>query len=332
MPFEELLVDSGLIGSSTKLPKRDPGGNGQKRHGQRSRSRSPQPRGEGPHATNASRDTRPGDFVLPDPGKHSVSAPTLKKALADSQARPQPKKAAPAVPANLRRTKIPEKYHVLEKSPVVHGSSPSDDGAWSYEAHDRSWVRTKFPAQRPVGRSQVAELAKTFDQMLTDHQDDGLEQEQAIYDAVLHELTRQVHAECADRGLLLDRVVSRYHELFARVPDIITDLDDKVEELENGNRRLLGLLEIAMRKQTEAETALAHVEETSAEDVAGLSSKVESLEADLERQTKLLAEEQSIVEDLSRQLDMAKVAGYVPSFVTVEAEETASPSAGEEGA
>lgn len=37
-----------------------------------------------------------------------------------------------------------------------------------------------------------------------------IEKEQTIYDTILHEIIRQVTVECADRGILLEKVSRRY--------------------------------------------------------------------------------------------------------------------------
>lgn len=36
-----------------------------------------------------------------------------------------------------------------------------------------------------------------------------IEKEQSIYDTILHEIIRQVTVECADRGILLEKVSRR---------------------------------------------------------------------------------------------------------------------------
>jgi hypothetical protein len=41
------------------------------------------------------------------------------------------------------------------------------------------------------------------------HQIEKIENEQKIYDMILHEIIRQVYVECADRGTLLERVSKR---------------------------------------------------------------------------------------------------------------------------
>lgn len=51
-----------------------------------------------------------------------------------------------------------------------------------------------------------------------------IEQEQQVYDMVLHEIIRQVYVGCADRAVLLERVSRRYRRLFSSVPGILSDM------------------------------------------------------------------------------------------------------------
>lgn len=56
--------------------------------------------------------------------------------------------------------------------------------------------------------------------------------------------------ECADRGTLLDKVSRRYRRLFARIPNVLSELQQEIDGLVDANKSLRMLLERLMEEKT----------------------------------------------------------------------------------
>lgn len=56
--------------------------------------------------------------------------------------------------------------------------------------------------------------------------------------------------ECADRGKLLDVVSKRYKRLFARIPSILSELQQEIDGLVDANKSLRMLLERLMEEKS----------------------------------------------------------------------------------
>jgi hypothetical protein len=83
-----------------------------------------------------------------------------------------------------------------------------------------------------------------------------IEKEQQIYDIILHELIRQVYVECADRGVLLEHVSKRYRSLFRKIPALLSQMQDQIDNLTGANKSLRMVLERLMEeKNSSGETA-----------------------------------------------------------------------------
>ncbi|XP_059922821.1 axonemal dynein light chain domain-containing protein 1 isoform X1 [Gadus macrocephalus] len=128
---------------------------------------------------------------------------------------------------------IPVEYHVVKQQGVP---VPELCGHRStIEVQDDHHPLILFPSLRPSSRWEVVKLIQVMDDMmektgihqqtedLTDISQMGallelLKVEQNIYNIVFHELIRQVSVNCAERGLLLDRIRQQYVCLLERVP------------------------------------------------------------------------------------------------------------------
>jgi len=81
----------------------------------------------------------------------------------DPPSPPLPPSSSPS-PSLLPPSVLPTEYHVREALPV----RPEGTGAYAaeWDAETERWVVTLFPAQRPVGREQVAHLRNCLNRMI----------------------------------------------------------------------------------------------------------------------------------------------------------------------
>ena len=142
---------------------------------------------------------------------------------------------------------VPREYHVTDSV----AAAPDGSGVYASEWHEQEgqWRVTIFPAQRPIGREQVGHLRTCLNQMIEAQTNmskarsprlrnmmsgrsstllDVLESDplnvegtyrqlHSIYAAGMHELARQVSANCAERGQLLINVWSSVEALRERM-------------------------------------------------------------------------------------------------------------------
>jgi hypothetical protein len=180
-------------------------------------------------------------------------------------------------------TRIPEKYKRYEKSPILPAVA-SELETTVY--HDNAWHKSWFPSSFPGDRREVLALTETMDQMLqvsniitldvdfsfqeigvsvdedsvanttTSFSVSQIEQEQEIYDIILHEIVRQLYVECVDRAVLLERVSKRYTNLFYRVPELLSQMQHEIDGLFEANKSLRMLGERIQKEKSSAETQL----------------------------------------------------------------------------
>ncbi len=83
-----------------------------------------------------------------------------------------------------------------------------------------------------------------------------IQQEQDIYDIVLHEIVRQLYVESIERAQLLETVAKRYKHLFFRIPELLQQMQQEIDGLVDANKSLRMLLERLMKEKSTAETQL----------------------------------------------------------------------------
>ncbi|PRP89709.1 axonemal dynein light chain domain-containing protein 1-like [Planoprotostelium fungivorum] len=170
----------------------------------------------------------------------------------------------PSVSWNIPPSKIPEKYHKVDRYPVQ--PLQSKDRMESFEYSDNMWSKTWFPSSKPVDRREVQQLSITFDEMLHDldlekgekklETTQVIEREQQVFDILLNEIIRQVYVECADRGALLHKVSTRYKDLFTKVPSLLAQMQDEADTLMDANKSLRMLLEKLMEEKEASDLRL----------------------------------------------------------------------------
>jgi len=176
-----------------------------------------------------------------------------------------PRDLSPIRQKQIPVSTIPAKYHQKEKSPILPAVSSKGDEILEYK--DNIWYKTWFPSNRPKDRREVLQLAQTFETMMQEIAAEGdssvsqIDREQRVYDIVLNELIRQVYVECSDRGILLEKVSTRYKELFSRVPELLLAMKNERDNLNEANKSLSILLEKLMEEKTGIETLLRLKEE-----------------------------------------------------------------------
>ncbi|CAL8309343.1 unnamed protein product [Lota lota] len=134
---------------------------------------------------------------------------------------------------NIAESLIPEEYHVVKQQGVP---VPEFCGHRSTtEVQDDHRPLRLFPSLRPSSRWEVVKLIQVMDDMMEKtgiHQQtetltdlsqmeallELLKVEQNIYNIVFYELIRQVSVNCAERGLLLNKIRQQYVCLLERVP------------------------------------------------------------------------------------------------------------------
>jgi hypothetical protein len=76
-----------------------------------------------------------------------------------------------------------------------------------------------------------------------------IEKEQELYDIVMHEIVRQLYVECYERAILLERVVKRYRYLFYRVPELLANMHNEIDNLVEANKSLRMLLDRLVKEK-----------------------------------------------------------------------------------
>lgn len=165
--------------------------------------------------------------------KGTASRPDTKQSTSDiSYLRDK----SPQLP--VPETRIPKKYHRTKKSvapPLNRTRGMSADSATrngkeglaaldaEYDDGEHLWITTMFPTKNPTSRQEVQDVEGLMMRLLKENQeehDDPLEAvkgAQEIYNLVFHELIRQVWVQCADRGVLMERIWNRYLMLFEHI-------------------------------------------------------------------------------------------------------------------
>uniref|UniRef100_S4RDL0 Axonemal dynein light chain domain containing 1 n=1 Tax=Petromyzon marinus TaxID=7757 RepID=S4RDL0_PETMA len=151
----------------------------------------------------------------------------------------------------LSETFIPEEFHIIQNHGVV-GLQLKDSKYTTYLEDDEKNMRT-FPSMRPMARNEVVELTRVLDtwlEKLGPMEIEGptsihsllqlVQQEQCIYNAVFHEVIRQVSVQCMERGQLLAKLRwERYSSLLSRVPVLVAGLHGDVLATRAQHRRLM---------------------------------------------------------------------------------------------
>ncbi|XP_061422333.1 axonemal dynein light chain domain-containing protein 1 isoform X2 [Lethenteron reissneri] len=150
----------------------------------------------------------------------------------------------------LSETFIPEEFHIIQNHGVV-GLQLKDSKYTTYLEDDEKNMRT-FPSMRPMARNEVVELTRVLDtwlEKLGPMEIEGptlihsllqlVQQEQCIYNAVFHEVIRQVSVQCTERGQLLAKLRERYSSLLSRVPVLVAGLHGDVLATRAQHRRLM---------------------------------------------------------------------------------------------
>ncbi len=91
--------------------------------------------------------------------------PAVLSILEQAKQRIVNEKKSPTKPmTNIPPTRVPEKYHIYEKSPLLPAVISSDQDAAFFAAN--SWQRSSFPSMSPSDRREVKALGQTMDLML----------------------------------------------------------------------------------------------------------------------------------------------------------------------
>jgi len=146
---------------------------------------------------------------------------------------PDPSRRSPAGQGqgHTGDSRIPPKYHQTSPLPSSF-QHPSDVDSPAHGLLDRHL----FPSAMPSGRAEVVALTNTLELMLKEREevvgpgdpwhDKDLEKinipvdlysDLNIWDTVLSELVRQVHVNCGERGVLLERVRRHFAATYAGV-------------------------------------------------------------------------------------------------------------------
>lgn len=178
---------------------------------------------------------------------------------------------------------------------------------------DSKWNKVWFPSKKPFDRREVQQLTITFDQMLQELEDGGLdpvasiEQEQRIYDIILHEIIRQVYVECTDRGVLLEKVSKRYRLLFEKVPSLLQQMQIEIDDLLDANKSLRTLLEKLMEEKSQQGKRVKFPVTRSEQSVEQSKSEVKKLQAEVAKLRMESTKYQEEITELKREAVLHKV-------------------------
>ncbi|KAK6195039.1 hypothetical protein SNE40_000555 [Patella caerulea] len=159
----------------------------------------------------------------------------------------------PKHPLQLPDTLVPDEYHIVKNRGVMGIEFHEDKYSTHIEDHEKHLM--VFPSMKPTSRFEVLQLKKVLDDLLekvgandVDVDVRGptqmhnllelIKKEQNIYNVIFHELIRQVHVECSERGELLATLRKKYSDLLNRIPSQIKSLHEEVMAQRALDRRL----------------------------------------------------------------------------------------------
>ncbi|XP_036375386.1 axonemal dynein light chain domain-containing protein 1 [Megalops cyprinoides] len=154
---------------------------------------------------------------------------------------------------SLKESLIPEEFHIVKNRGVVGLNCYEDK--YTVLLEDEEQRLRVFPSMMPSSRLEAVQLMKVMDEMLDKagvnqeftelkelSQMEGLLElvrvEQNIYNAIFHELIRQVSVQCAERGQLLAKLRRRYAALLERIPQQLKGLHTETLAQRALDRRL----------------------------------------------------------------------------------------------
>ncbi|EFC38590.1 predicted protein [Naegleria gruberi] len=187
--------------------------------------------------------------------------------------------------SNLPKTKIPKKYHIIETTPIA--TRDELDKNSQYNIEKKLWETTLFPSNKPTSRIEVVQLARTFEQMLSElkekKKDEASEvnEEITILDVIASEISRQISGQCAERGILLDKLVSRFKRLTSKSTKISKEAASKLEDIQAREKQVNSMVDFYTDLAKSKEDQLAKKEE----EIIELLDQIERLKSQL-RQTK----------------------------------------------
>lgn len=187
-------------------------------------------------------------------------------------------KSVPQIP----RSKIPKKYHIIEKSPIVTKEELEKQAV--YNGDKRVWETTVFPSNKPVSRMEVVQLARTFELMLEEMNDSSqeheslVEEEMRVLDTISSEISRQISVQCAERGILLNRVIYRFKKLVKKSVQAKEEAKQKIEGITSSNEhKTSALIEFYTDSIKSKEEILKKKEDENAELVKQIAKLKEQL-------------------------------------------------------
>eukprot|EP00756_Hemistasia_phaeocysticola_P015491 Hpha_TRINITY_DN15415_c1_g4::TRINITY_DN15415_c1_g4_i4::g.175491::m.175491 len=238
-------------------------------------------------------------------------------------------------------TVIPREYWLYSESPLRHAFR--GDTQAEYDQDKGMWRKCIFPSAKPTGRIEVFLLARTLDRMMSAVDHSALEDADGCYSADSNtfnttfkalfevyntgfgELIRQVYIQCAERGVILDRIRSLYSDFAENCFDIVDYLKLQLRRRIAAAKRAEELMATA---RTELKTA-KHQEGLLRSDLAALKAKNEELESRLKDQSALEYRDTLMRKFLDNQAERNAMLLHVQSYqATTPAQSKESESQG----
>eukprot|EP00002_Diphylleia_rotans_P023353 TRINITY_DN4593_c0_g2_i3.p1 TRINITY_DN4593_c0_g2~~TRINITY_DN4593_c0_g2_i3.p1 ORF type:complete len:3197 (+),score=624.89 TRINITY_DN4593_c0_g2_i3:110-9700(+) len=169
-------------------------------------------------------------------------------------------------------SRIPAAHHVYVQSPLRQAL---DADEVIYNDKERLYQALVFPTPNPSSRVEALHLMNALESMIQSHppQDNTILietdpkkllsfnflntffREMQSYDIVFAEAVRQVYVHCLERGILMERVRTRYVEFFAGCATIIHQLQLALERSVQTSEQLRSEYEFMAERLKQAETA-----------------------------------------------------------------------------